>query len=59
MRKIDFIASKSIISPKKVKTIFFLGKSAGKIEKRTPVSKMARVNPYGEINTFSGKIMPY
>ena len=53
MRKIDFIASKSIISPKKVKTIFFLGKSAGKLEKRTLVSKMARADPYGEINNFS------
>ena len=59
MRKIDFIVLKSIISPKKVKTIFFLGKSAGKIEKRTPVSKMARTDPYGEINNFSRRKMPH
>ena len=59
MRKIDFIASKSIISPKKVKTIFFLGKAAGWVEKRTPVPKMARPDPFGEINNFSGNKMPH
>ena len=59
MRKIDIIASNRPFHQKKVKTIFFLGKAAGWVEKRTPVSKMARPDPFGEINNFSGNKMPH
>ena len=53
MRKVDFITPNSVISPKKSKTIFFLRKRAGKIEKVTPDFKMGNDDPYGEIINFS------
>ena len=59
MRKVDFITPKSVISPKNSKTIFFLRKRAGKIEKVTPDFKMGNNDPYGEINNFSGTERPH
>ena len=42
MRKVDFITSKSVISPKKSKIEFFLENVPGKTEKGTPDSLMAK-----------------
>ena len=59
MRKVDFITSKSVISPKKSKIEFFLENVPGKTEKGTPDSLMAKTDPYGEINNFSGMGRPH
>ena len=58
MRKVDFITPKSVISPKKSKTILFLKKAAGLGDKGTPDSLMAKTDPFGEIINFSGTKMP-
>ena len=58
MRKVDFITPKSVISPKKSKTEFFLENVPGKTEKGTPDSLMAKTDPFGEIIKFSGTKMP-
>ena len=59
MRKVDFITPKSVISPKNSKIEFFLENVPGKTEKVTPDSSMAKIDPFGEINNFSGTERPH